>query len=89
MVDVVTRVTRKGQTTIPAEFRRELGICEGDRLAWVREGDHLVVKPAESVVKRTAGILRRYATGPAPTIQELKEAAAQGWVDEYLKKNAD
>jgi len=30
----VVKVTRRGQTTIPAEFRQKLGIKEGDRL-WV------------------------------------------------------
>jgi AbrB family looped-hinge helix DNA binding protein len=31
------RVTKKGQVTIPAEVRKELGIDEGDRIDFVRE----------------------------------------------------
>jgi AbrB family looped-hinge helix DNA binding protein len=84
MIDVVTRVTRKGQITIPVEFRRELGINEGDRIAWVREGNRLVLKPAESVVRRTAGIGRRYRHGPAPTVQEMKEAAHRAIVEDVV-----
>jgi AbrB family looped-hinge helix DNA binding protein len=34
----VVKVTRRGQTTIPAKFREKLGI---------REGDKLVVEPTE------------------------------------------
>ena len=29
----IVKVTRKGQTTIPAEIREQLGIKEGDKLA--------------------------------------------------------
>lgn len=28
----IVKVTRRGQTTIPAEFRKKLGIKEGDKL---------------------------------------------------------
>ncbi|MGH2533563.1 MAG: AbrB/MazE/SpoVT family DNA-binding domain-containing protein [Thermomicrobiales bacterium] len=89
MAEIMTRVTSKGQTTIPVEVRRELGISAGGRVAWAREGDHVVLRPAESVVQRTAGLARRYRQGPDPTIREMKEAAAQGWVDEYFTKNKD
>ena len=37
----VVKVTRKGQTTIPAQFREKLGI---------REGDQLVVEATENGV---------------------------------------
>ena len=38
----IVKVTRKGQTTIPAEIREELGIKEGDNLA-VEAIDHQIV----------------------------------------------
>jgi len=39
-------VTRKGQTTIPAELRRKYGIEEGTRLVVVDTGDGILFKPA-------------------------------------------
>ncbi len=38
-------VTRKGQTTIPAELRRKYGIKEGTRLVVIDAGDGILLKP--------------------------------------------
>jgi antitoxin PrlF len=38
----IVKVTRKGQVTIPAEIREQLGIKEGDKLA-VEAIDHQIV----------------------------------------------
>ena len=38
-------VTRKGQTTIPAELRRKYAIEEGTRLVVVDTGDGILFKP--------------------------------------------
>lgn len=37
-------VTKKGQTTIPGEVRAALRIKTGDRLEFVVEGDHAVIR---------------------------------------------
>jgi AbrB family looped-hinge helix DNA binding protein len=39
------RVTRKGQTTIPAKMREELGIKEGDELAVEIKDQQVIFKP--------------------------------------------
>ena len=39
-------VTRKGQTTIPAELRRKYGIKRGDRLIVIDTGDGILFKPS-------------------------------------------
>jgi len=39
------KVTRKGQTTIPAKIRRKLGIKEGDDLAVEEVDNQIVFKP--------------------------------------------
>jgi antitoxin PrlF len=41
----IVKVTRKGQTTIPAEIREELGIKEGDELAVEAINHKVVFKP--------------------------------------------
>ena len=38
-----SRVTRKGQTTIPREIRKALQIQPGDRLEYALDGDHFTI----------------------------------------------
>lgn len=40
-----TSVTRKGQTTIPAAIRKRHHIGEGDRLAWLDDGEGIRIVP--------------------------------------------
>ena len=56
-----TRVTRKGQITLPAAIRKQLGLKEGDRIevTLTKSGKPgAVVRPAESVVDAIAGSVR-------------------------------
>lgn len=39
-----TRITRKGQTTIPQELRDEYGLEPGDTVVWEDTDDGIVVK---------------------------------------------
>lgn len=41
-----TRITRKGQVTIPKELREEYGLEEGDELRWQRTEDGIRVRKA-------------------------------------------
>jgi len=41
-----TRVTRKGQVTIPKELRDEFGLEEGDELRWEKAEDGIHVRKA-------------------------------------------
>ena len=41
----IVRVTRRGQTTIPIEFRKRHGIDEGSRLVVEDRGDAIVFRP--------------------------------------------
>jgi antitoxin PrlF len=79
----LTKITSKGQITLPAEFRKREGFHPGDKVR-VREADGaLIVEPADAWVKRTAGMLSHLAKGRPPvTIEEMEEAAAAGWADE-------
>ena len=58
----VTRMTSKGQMTIPASLRKALRIESGDYLAVSREGDRIIVealatkRSGEGIVHKTAGI---------------------------------
>lgn len=72
---VKARVTSKGQVTLPAKLRRQLGVEPGDDLDFVMEDKGVYV----SVVKRKKlsdlhGILP-LPEGPAVTKKEVREAA--------------
>jgi len=49
--EVTTRITRKGQVTIPKELREEFGLEEGDELRWEKAEDGIRVRK----VTRAAG----------------------------------
>ncbi|MCL4514080.1 MAG: AbrB/MazE/SpoVT family DNA-binding domain-containing protein [Firmicutes bacterium] len=58
----ITKVTAKGQVTIPANLRKALRIHSGDYLSVFREGNRLVAEVVEGkevkggVIEQTAGI---------------------------------
>ncbi len=47
----LTKVTRNGQVTIPADLRREVGIEEGDLIELQVVGDHLILVPKKLIDK--------------------------------------
>jgi len=55
----VVKVTRRGQTTIPAELRQKLGIKEGDELMVEATEQGLLFKPIRRL-EDMAGIYAKY-----------------------------
>jgi len=39
------KIGRRGQITIPREIRRHLGINEGDTIALIPQGEHVILRP--------------------------------------------
>ena len=76
-------MTSKGQVTIPVEIRKELGLEAGDKVSFRKSDQGVVIESARSAVRRSAGMLSRFAANrPPATIAEMKEAAAAGWANE-------
>ncbi|MFQ3476107.1 AbrB/MazE/SpoVT family DNA-binding domain-containing protein [Halonotius sp. F2-221B] len=65
-----TRVTDKGQATIPKTLREKYDLEPGDEVVWVDTDDGIVVK------KRTQGSGRGMLV-PEDTPQETREAVAE------------
>ena len=63
----IVKVTRKGQTTIPAEIREKLGIKEGDELAVEAINQQVIFKPIPKL-EDCAGIFAGHAN-----VTELKK----------------
>ncbi len=78
-------VTRKGQITIPAEFRKALGLKEGDKVALSLEEGEVRLSPTESVVTRTAAVFK---TGePAKTAEELRVLAEEAIAADVMERS--
>ena len=85
MLQHTSRITTKGQVTIPAEVRRLLGLRPHEEVAFLVEDDQVRLAPARSVVAQTAGMLK----GPQPRLseQEEKDAAEEAIAAEVEKQH--
>jgi len=41
-------ISTKGQVTVPKRIRKRLGLKVGDRVEFVVEGDHTIIRPARA-----------------------------------------
>lgn len=84
MATQTTKMTRKGQVTIPVEIRNALDLHEGDQFI-VRQEDHRVVLERASDRLRSAkGALAKYALAVPPSPEDEQAAIEQAVVDDYL-----
>jgi len=76
MATNIATVTAKGQITIPKAIRQALGIEERDRLLFIVEGQHIVVKPLHHrPLSKLYGTLP--ATKPYPGHAAIRETIQQ------------
>ena len=43
-----SRISSKGQVTVPLEFRKRLGLKSGDRVEFVDDGGRTVIRPEQA-----------------------------------------
>lgn len=65
--DLVVKVTRRGQTTIPQSMRKRFGIKEGSRLIVEATENGILLKPVPDILD-LVGIDAEYAT-----VEEVKK----------------
>ncbi len=67
-------ITSKGQITIPAEVRKDLGLDAGDRIVFVRskQGEYSFI-PATHSIRELKGLFARKLKRPV-TIEEMNAA---------------
>ena len=71
-------LTSKGQTTIPVEVRRKLGLRPGDKIDFVIGDDGLVtLRPATSDVTELKGLLKRPGQKRL-SVSEMNKAIRRG-----------
>ena len=77
-------ITRKGQITIPAEFRRALGLKKGDKVALRMEEGEVKLSRTGSVVEATAGALKSEMPPLSP--EEERRAAEQAIAEDVVAR---
>jgi AbrB family looped-hinge helix DNA binding protein len=73
---VVVKVTRRGQTTLPAEYRVILGI---------NEGDELIVEVGRQLVRRVPNLLDLAGADAKYGTPEEAKKAIERMREEYLR----
>jgi antitoxin PrlF len=86
MREHLTRVTRKGQITVPIEIRRALGLREGDKVAVLLEDGRATLERRPSIVASTAGIFR---TGRPPLSPEDEQEGFERGVAEDVRRGLE
>jgi len=71
---LTSKLTAKGQTTVPEAARDALPLKPGQRLSWEIKDGFLTVRPVRDI-NQLAGCLK--SGKPAVTIQEMKKAARE------------
>ena len=70
-----SKVTSKGQTTIPGKIRKALGIKPGDKLEYVVEGDYATIR-VHLGTRSLKGVLSS-KKGKDMSFAQIREAAAK------------
>lgn len=74
---IESRISSKGQTTIPAEVREKLGLHTGDRIAFIELEQGYLIIPRNRPVDVLFGALEEYAI-PGTTIEDYHRAVGEG-----------
>ena len=80
----VTTLTERGQISIPADFRADLGLQPGQKLLWIASGDHALLLTVCETPKRKSFM---EALGYARTFRETKSTAE--WMKELREGEED
>lgn len=82
----VSKMTRKGQITIPKDIRDELGVHPSDTLVVVMDGDHAMIYSAR---KRKLTELRGQLTPtrPYPGVDEIRNEVGRRMAARGMQKS--
>ena len=70
-----SRITSKGQVTIPAAMRKTLGLIPGNRITFRLDGDHILLEAVKDDITVAFGMLD---ADRHVSVEEMGEAAAKG-----------
>jgi antitoxin PrlF len=71
----LSKISSKGQVTVPQQIRARLGVVAGDQIEFVADGEHTVIRPARS----SSSCFAKYK-GALPAFSGVKEI--NEWIHE-------
>lgn len=74
---IESKITSKGQTTIPLEIRERLGLETGDRIAFIEMEQGFLIVPRNRPVSTLFGALSDFAI-PGTAIEDYDRAVGEG-----------
>lgn len=87
MDELFSRVTSKGQVTIPKHLRDRLGIIPGEQVVFTLEDDEIRIARSVSIVERTAGALKPPPGVHIPeTAEEMRRMAEEVIAEDALRR---
>ena len=84
MKELRSKISTKGQVTIPVEVRRLLGVGPHDQIGFVIEDGEVRLARVGSVVARSAGAFK--SEEPPLSAEELREAAERAIAEEAVER---
>lgn len=77
---IESKITSKGQTTIPAEIRERLGLQTGDRIAFIEMDEGFLILPRNRPATALFGSLSEFAI-PGTGLDDYDRAIGEGISD--------
>lgn len=84
-----TTITVKGQVTIPKGIRTSLGLKNGDKVAFVFDGDRAVLFPVKGDLLSLRGFLKKHAKNENLNLKQLRQKVKNHVVENYLNKRSE
>ena len=81
---IISKITAKGQTTIPAKVRADLGVGPGDRLEFeIMPDGQVILRKARHGLESLRGVVKLdFAVSGADIDRWCREVRDNGWRDE-------
>lgn len=85
-ISAKSRMTSKGQTTVPKEVRDALGAGEGTQLNWVVDGGSVSVTAKSLNIADFAGFLGKPPNGVHLTVEQMNQAIGEAVAERFRRK---
>jgi AbrB family looped-hinge helix DNA binding protein len=84
----IATISERGQITIPAEVRRELGVHAGSRISFEVHDREAVIKPMKSLMD-LAGAGAEYAKGEYVPFEVARDIALMREAEEIVREGRE
>lgn len=89
MASQASKITRKGQVTIPIDMREALDMHEGDYVVFERVDNRIILERAIDIARETSGIFKQYRKATPVDPAEERAAFERGVAEEVAASMRD